>query len=230
MARSFPDRAARAVRPTTADYCDHLITAPIVQTPMAAKPCEMIDGANTPEPISFETDVGGRLGLFVERYSAIEMQDLIAYWKFTHRFLVPPILVNTDPYLTTFCVKQEIRRSHARVRWKVILFLFIIAMREGWCDMDLRLDSFFMHFPQRTNEVLWYPGIEVRRANLADPQLNRPKPTTLIEALEDCDYADPWRTHFRLQLADHPARRIARLAGKYFNMAVQTAAAPAPTP
>ncbi|OWZ11190.1 hypothetical protein PHMEG_00015826 [Phytophthora megakarya] len=65
----------------------------------------------------------------------------------------------------------------------------------------------------------WYPGIEARSANIADPQLNRREPADLIEALAECDTADPWRTHYRLHHAGHPARRIARLAGKFSNMA-----------
>ncbi|OWZ20090.1 hypothetical protein PHMEG_0005537 [Phytophthora megakarya] len=161
---------------------------------MAACLWEMLGGANTPEPISFEIDVGGRMGLFVERYSAMEIQDLIAYWESTHRFPVPPALARADLYLATFCVDRTNRRSHAGARWKVVLFLFIMTMREGWSGS--MFDPFFMHFPQRANDVLWYPGIEARRANLADPQLNRREPTTLIEALEECDEADPWRTHF----------------------------------
>ncbi|OWZ17899.1 hypothetical protein PHMEG_0008110 [Phytophthora megakarya] len=96
--------------------------------------------------------------------------------------------------------------------------------------MDLLLDPLFMHFPQRTNDVLWYLGIEARLDNLADPQLNRRDLTTLIEALADCDDADSWRTHFRLHYADHSARRIAYLAREFFNLTSQIAAAPTAAP
>ncbi|OWZ18147.1 hypothetical protein PHMEG_0007804 [Phytophthora megakarya] len=160
----FPGRVPIAVTTTTTDYCGHLITAPNVQALMAAKPAHIVRFRR-----------GWALGLLVERYLAMKIQDLTAYWESTHRFLSPPILVRTDPYLATFCVERKNRRSHAGARWKVIMFLFIITMREGWCDMDLLLDSFIMHFPQRTNEVLWYPGIE------AHPRLNRPEPITLIK-------------------------------------------------
>ncbi|OWZ08172.1 hypothetical protein PHMEG_00019330 [Phytophthora megakarya] len=64
-------------------------------------------------------------------------------------------------------------------------------MREGWCDLDLLLDSYFLHFPKRTDEVAWCPGIEARSANLADPQLHRREPADLIEALAECAAADP---------------------------------------
>ncbi|OWZ00396.1 hypothetical protein PHMEG_00028416 [Phytophthora megakarya] len=168
--------------------------------------------------MSFEITVDGRLGFLIERYSAVELQDLIVYWESTHRFAVSPALIRSDPYLALFVVNRTNRRSHAGA-WTKILQLFLIAMREGWCDLDLMLDQYIIHFPKRTDEVAWYPGIEARRANLADPQLRRREPADLIEALAECDPADPWRTHYPLHHAGHPALRITRLAGKYFNMA-----------
>ncbi|OWZ06146.1 hypothetical protein PHMEG_00021642 [Phytophthora megakarya] len=211
----FPSHLPRSAVPTTGQYCSHLITGQNVRDLMAALPWNVLTGANIPEPTSFEITVGGFL---IERYSAVEFQDLIAYWESTHRFPVPTSLIRSDPYLATFVVERKSRRSHAGARWKQILNLFLIVMREGWCDLDLLLDPYFVHFPKRTDEVAWYPGIETRSANIADPQLNRREPADLIEALAECDAADPWRTHYRPHHAGHPARRIARLAGKFFNM------------
>ncbi|OWZ16561.1 putative mitochondrial protein, partial [Phytophthora megakarya] len=91
----------------------------------------------------------------------------------------------SDPYLALFVVERKNRRSHAGARWKQILQLFLIAMREGWCDLDLFLDPYFLHFPKRTDEVAWYPGIEARSANLADPQLHHRESAGLIEALAE---------------------------------------------
>ncbi|OWZ15807.1 hypothetical protein PHMEG_00010489 [Phytophthora megakarya] len=70
------------------------------------------------------------------------------------------------------------------------------------------------------------PGIEARSANLADPQLRCREPADLIEALAECDAANPWRTRYRLHHAGHPDRRITRLAGKFFNMAALNPNAP----
>ncbi|OWY90070.1 hypothetical protein PHMEG_00041972, partial [Phytophthora megakarya] len=109
--------------------------------------------------------------------------DLFAYWESTHRFAVSPALIRSDPYLALIVAERKNRRSHAGARWKQILQLFLIAMRECWCDLDLLLDPYFLHFPKRTDEVAWYPGIEARSANLADPQLNRREPADLIETL-----------------------------------------------
>ncbi|POM76018.1 Hypothetical protein PHPALM_6793 [Phytophthora palmivora] len=62
----------------------------------------------------------------------------------------------------------------------------------------------------QTDEVAWYLGIEARRANLADPQLNRREPTDLLEALAEADTADPLCNHYRDHTADHPARHLTR--------------------
>ncbi|OWY97380.1 hypothetical protein PHMEG_00032105 [Phytophthora megakarya] len=113
-------------------------------------------------------------------YLAVEFQGLIAYWESTHRFTVSPALIHIDPYLALFVVERKNRRFHAGARWKQILRLFSIAMRVGRCDLDLLLDPYFLHFPKRTDEVAWYPGIEARSANLADPQLHRHDPADLI--------------------------------------------------
>ncbi|OWY93583.1 LOW QUALITY PROTEIN: hypothetical protein PHMEG_00036968 [Phytophthora megakarya] len=209
-----PSHLPRAAIPRSGQYCSHLITGQNVRDLMAALPWNVLTGANIPEPISFEITVDGRMGFLIERYSAVEFQDRIAYWESTHRFPVSSALIRSDPYLSTFVRKN--RRFHAGARWKQILRLFLIVMREGWCDLDLLLDPYFLHFPKRTDEVTWYPGIEARSANIADPQLNRREPADLIKALGECDAADPWRTDYRLHYAGHPARRIARLAGNFF--------------
>ncbi|OWY93057.1 hypothetical protein PHMEG_00037685 [Phytophthora megakarya] len=176
--------------PRTGQYCSHLITGLNVRDLMAALPWNVLTGANIPEPMSIEITVNGRLGFHIERYSAVEFHNLIAYWESTHRFPVPSSLIRSDPYLVTFVVKRKNRRSHAGAWWKQILNLFLIAMREGWCDLDQLLDPYFLHFPKRKDEVASYPGIEARSANIADPQLNRREPADLIEALAECDAAD----------------------------------------
>ncbi|OWZ02145.1 hypothetical protein PHMEG_00026342 [Phytophthora megakarya] len=207
---TFPSRLPRAAIPRSGQYCSHLITGQNFHDLMVALPWNVLTGANIPEPMSFKITVDGRLGFLIEIYSAVEFQDLIVYWESTHRFPVSSALIRSDPYLATFVVERKNRRSHAGARWKQILRLFLIAMREGWCDLDLLLDPYFLHCPS----------------------LNRREPADLIEALAECDAADPWRTHYRLHHAGHPARRIARIAGEFFNMAALNPNAPplAPQP
>ncbi|OWY93051.1 LOW QUALITY PROTEIN: hypothetical protein PHMEG_00037691 [Phytophthora megakarya] len=225
----FPSNLPRSAVPRS--VCSHLFTGQNVRDLMAALPWNVLTGANIPEPMSFEITVDGRLGFLIERYSAVEFQDLVTYWESKHRFPVPSSLIRSDPYLTTFVVERTNRRSHAGARWKQILNLFLFAIREGWCHLDPLLEPYFLFFPKRT-EVAWYPGIAARSANIADPQLDRREPADLIEALAECDAADPWRSHYRLHHAGHPARRIVRLVGKFFNMVALNPNAPplAPQP
>ncbi|KAG6622118.1 uncharacterized protein IUM83_07322 [Phytophthora cinnamomi] len=91
-------------------------------------------------------------------------------------------------------------------------------MQEGWCDLDILLDSFFLHFPRRHESVIWYPGYESRQTNIKNRRLNRPEPTDLLEALDECNGADSWRNHYRDSPQDHPARQIARLTDKFFGV------------
>ncbi|OWY97492.1 hypothetical protein PHMEG_00031962, partial [Phytophthora megakarya] len=127
----FPSHLPTSAVPRTGQYCSHLITGQNVRDLMVALPWNVLTGANIPEPMSFEITVDGRLGFLIERYSAVEFQDLIAYWEFTHRFPVPSSLIRSDPYLATFVVERKNRRSHAGARWKQILNLFLICDAGG---------------------------------------------------------------------------------------------------
>ncbi|POM65658.1 Hypothetical protein PHPALM_18595 [Phytophthora palmivora] len=214
----FPHRPTIYTSPTAPAFCGHLITEANVKALQAAEPWRVI--RNILPPISFEADVGGRLGIFVRQYRDFEASELIAYWESTHKFPITAAMIAQSPWLGSFAKQRNNRRSHAGNRWKRMLLTLIQAMIEGWCDLDLLLDPFFFHFPKRTDEVAWYPGIETRRANLADPQLNRREPIDLLEALAEADTADPWRNHYRDHTADHPARHLPRLDRKFFGLQV----------
>ncbi|OWZ02882.1 hypothetical protein PHMEG_00025481 [Phytophthora megakarya] len=127
----FPSHVPLVASPRSEQYCSHLITGQNVRDLMAALPWNVLTGANIPEPMSFEITVDGCLGFLIERYSAVVFQDLIAYWESTHRFPISPALIRSDPFLALFVVERKNRRSHAGARWKQILRLFLIAMREG---------------------------------------------------------------------------------------------------
>ncbi|POM72411.1 Hypothetical protein PHPALM_10873 [Phytophthora palmivora] len=214
----FPHRPTIYTSPTAPAFCGHLITEANVKALQAAEPWQVI--RNTLPPISFEADVGGRLGVFLRQYRDFEASELIAYWESTHKFPITTSMIAQSPWLGSFAKQRNNRRSHAGNRWKRMLLTLIQAMIEGWCDLDLLLDPFFLHFPKRTDEVAWYPGIEARRANLADPQLNRREPADLLEALAEADTADPWRNHYRDHTADHPASHLPRLDRKFFGLHV----------
>ncbi|GMF37393.1 unnamed protein product [Phytophthora fragariaefolia] len=145
---------------------------------------------NRPPP----ADVGWRLGLLIQAYRDFETSALMFYWESTHSFPIPDSAVRRDPWLGVYHKERNNRRSHAGRRWKAILELLIIAMREGWSGLDILLDPFFLHFPKRVETVTWYPGVDSRQANLSDPNLHRPEPTDLLEALDECNAEDPRQT------------------------------------
>ncbi|KAE9264287.1 hypothetical protein PR003_g32855 [Phytophthora rubi] len=142
-------------------------------------------------------DVGGRLGVAIQRYQTHEPDCLQSYWESTHSFVITPTMMKQHPWLAIYKKERNNRRSHAGAHWKAFLEIFILAMREGWCDLDLLLDPFFLHFPKRSETVMWYPGLASRQANLQGPNLHRAEPTDLLEALDEANSEDPWRNHFR---------------------------------
>ncbi|POM77603.1 Hypothetical protein PHPALM_4990 [Phytophthora palmivora] len=147
----FPHRPTIFTSPTAPAFCGHLITEANVKALQAAEPWQVI--RNTLPPISFEADVGGRLGIFLRQYRDFEASELIAYWESTHKFPVTAAMIMQSPWLGAFAKQRHNRRSHAGNRWKRMLLTLIQAMIEGWCDLDLLLDPFFLHFPRRTDEV-----------------------------------------------------------------------------
>ncbi|KAE9323574.1 hypothetical protein PF008_g17316 [Phytophthora fragariae] len=218
----FPRIAPTARRQyTPRDYCVDLITEDNVRALLDTRPWEVLERANDADALSFEEDVGGRLGATIRRYQTHEPDCLQSYWEATHSFVIRPAMVTRHPWLGVYKKERNNRHSHAGAYWKAFLEMFILAMREGWCDLDLLLDPFFLHFPKRSATVKWYPGLVSRQANLQDPNLHRAEPTDLLEALDEANSADPWRNHFRDTPDQHPARSIARLESKFFGVQAQ---------
>ncbi|GMF38650.1 unnamed protein product [Phytophthora fragariaefolia] len=168
------------------DYCSDLVTEVNVRALLDTRPWDTLEG--TDNMISFEADVGGRLGLLIQAYRDFETSALMSYWESTHSFPIPDSAVRRDPWLG------------------------------GWCDLDIMLDPFFLHFSKRVETVTWYPGVDSRQANLSGPNLHHPEPTDLLEALDECNTEDPWRNHYRDTPQYHPARQIARIPAKFYNL------------
>ncbi|KAE8962561.1 hypothetical protein PR001_g29671, partial [Phytophthora rubi] len=166
---------------TPQDYCVDLITEDNVRALLDSRPWEVLERAADADPISFEDDVGGRLGVAIQRYQTHEPDCLQSYWESTHSFVITPTMMKEHPWLAIYKKERNNRRSHAGAHWKAFLEIFILAMREGSCDLDLLLDPFFLHFPKRSETVMWYPGLASRQANLRDPNLHRAEPTDLLE-------------------------------------------------
>ncbi|GMF47162.1 unnamed protein product [Phytophthora fragariaefolia] len=171
------------------NYCSDLVTEVNVRALLDTRPWDTLEG--TDNMIAIEADVGGRPGLLIQAYRDFETSALMSYCESTHSVPIPDSAVRRDPWLGVYHKERNNRRSHAGRRWKAILELLIIAMREGWCDLDILLDPFFLHFPKRVETVTWCPGVDSRQVNLSDPNLHRPEPTDLLEALDECNAEDP---------------------------------------
>ncbi|KAF4148845.1 hypothetical protein GN958_ATG01964 [Phytophthora infestans] len=205
----FPELPFRAewIFPRTADaipgagYVDSLITRPLVEELTSAAPWDTL--VTTPvDPVSFRGDVRGRLGVFVRAFRDFASKHRVAIWEGTHRFPISRDQLQGSTWLSNFN-KQR-------------------AIQDGWCDVDILLDPSFLHLPRRGDKVAWFPGSVSRQANLEDPNLHRPEPTSLLEALREIDEAEPWRIQFRGELSQHPGRQIQRLVSKFFNVQPKT--------
>ncbi|POM76017.1 Hypothetical protein PHPALM_6792 [Phytophthora palmivora] len=103
----FPHRPTIYTFPTAPAFCGHLITEAL----QAAEPWQVI--RNTLPPISFEADVGGRLGILLQQYRDFEASELIAYWESTHKFPITAAMIAQSPWLGSFAKQRNSRRSHA---------------------------------------------------------------------------------------------------------------------
>ncbi|ETI56024.1 hypothetical protein F441_23094 [Phytophthora nicotianae CJ01A1] len=137
-------------------------------------------------------------------FASYEDEHLRAYWDSTHAFPVSIAKRRASRYLDAFYTDRKQRRSRAGARWKSFLQQVLIGLIRGYCDLDLLLGPFFLHFPRPGEAGAWYPGVE-DGADSAD----------LLAALTIADTADRWRNHYRDVPEDHPALGIACLRGKF---------------
>ncbi|KAG3101476.1 hypothetical protein PI124_g14692 [Phytophthora idaei] len=154
------------------DYHDDLVTQLQIESLMAATPWEILS-TNSGSAISLHTDVGGRLGLFLGDYCQFETKHRMALWEGTHKFPIPRPKIAKSAWLADFNKKRGSRRRHAGADWKKILVIFILTMQDGWCDLDLLLDPFFLH-----DKVIWFPGASPRLAKTLDLRHKLPREHT----------------------------------------------------
>ncbi|KAG2993628.1 hypothetical protein PC118_g3934 [Phytophthora cactorum] len=75
--------------------------------------------------------------------------------KAVHHQTSPELL----PVRVLYHLKEH--RSRAGDRWEAFLQLVLEGMGRRLCDLDLLLDSFFLHFPQSWEAGVWYPGLSI---------------------------------------------------------------------
>ncbi|KAF4133111.1 hypothetical protein GN958_ATG17698, partial [Phytophthora infestans] len=152
----FPELPFRAewIFPRTADaipragYVDSLITRPLVEELTSAAPWDTL--VTTPvDPVSFRGDVRGRLGVFVRAFRDFASKHRVAIWEGTHRFPISRHQLQGSTWLSNFNKQRGNRRSHAGRAWKRVLVILVLAIQDGWCDVDILLDPSFLHLPRR---------------------------------------------------------------------------------
>ncbi|KAG3034211.1 hypothetical protein PC119_g4976 [Phytophthora cactorum] len=94
------------------DYHDDLVTQPQIESLMAAKPWEILS-TNSVLTISFQTNVGGWIGLFLGAYRQFETKLPMTLWEETHKFPIPRPKIAKSAWLADFKKKRGNRRSHA---------------------------------------------------------------------------------------------------------------------
>ncbi|KAF4131824.1 hypothetical protein GN958_ATG18985, partial [Phytophthora infestans] len=152
----FPELPFRAewIFPRTADaipragYVDSLITRPPVEELTSAAPWDTL--VTTPvDPVSFRGDVRGRLGVFVRAFRDFVSKHRVAIWEGTHRFPISRNQLQGSTWLSNFNKQRGNRRSHAGRAWKRVLVILVLAIQDGWCDVNILLDPSFLHLPRR---------------------------------------------------------------------------------
>ncbi|ETP27644.1 hypothetical protein F442_23080 [Phytophthora nicotianae P10297] len=188
--------------PPLGDWRDDLVDESNVRSLVESAPWEIL--AAPLDPLTFKSR--GWFRHMKRFYTSYEAEHLRAYWDSTHAFPVSISKRRASRYLDAFYTDRKQRRSRAGARWKSFLQQVLIGLLRGYCDLDLLLDPFFLHFPRPGEAGAWYPGIEYD----ADP-------ADLLEALTITDAADRWRNHYRDVPEEHPALEIARLRGKFLS-------------
>ncbi|KAF4149988.1 hypothetical protein GN958_ATG00821, partial [Phytophthora infestans] len=131
-----------------AGYVDSLITRPLVEELTSAAPWDTL--VTTPvDPVSFRGDVRGRLRVFVRAFRDFASKHRVAIWEGTHRFPISLNQLQGSTWLSNFNKQRGNRRSHAGRAWKRVLVIIVLAIQDGWCDVDILLDPSFLHLPRR---------------------------------------------------------------------------------
>ncbi|KAF4136064.1 hypothetical protein GN958_ATG14746 [Phytophthora infestans] len=129
-----------------AGYVDSLITRPLVEELTSAAPWDAL--VTTPvDPVSFRGDVRGRLGVFVRAFRDFASKHRVAIWEGTHRYPISRNQLQGSTWLSNFNKQRGNRRSHAGRAWKRVLVILVLAIQDGWCDVDILLDPSSCIFP-----------------------------------------------------------------------------------
>ncbi|POM61073.1 hypothetical protein PHPALM_29969 [Phytophthora palmivora] len=159
----FPDVAPSAT-PSRIEIED-FITGPAVDALMSLNPPPWASLESTEGPLSFMVDFLSPG--FCEKYLEYEEKHLQALWESSHFLPISDDMCVADAALSAYHESRRQRRSRAGAAWKQFLFRHLIpALRQQYCDLDVLLDPFFLHFPKQRHPKIWNP--DVSAASLED--------------------------------------------------------------
>ncbi|GMF31796.1 unnamed protein product [Phytophthora lilii] len=160
-------------------------------------------------PLTYNPDqmpgVEGSLDAYFDHEEAL----LQMYWELTHKLPITGRMQQQVPGLARHYHACKNRKSHAMEKRRAITAEILNeARRSGRFDLDLMLDPAVLQVPQAVEDCTWYPGSEA----IAE---GRDPPTSLWDALHECDAAQSWRNHFRTTIHEHSFYQVPRLRGKF---------------
>ncbi|POM68576.1 Hypothetical protein PHPALM_15250 [Phytophthora palmivora] len=148
----FPDVAPSAT-PSRIEIED-FITGPAVDALMSLTPPPWASLESVEGPLSFM--VAFMPPGFCEKYLEYEEKHLQALWESSHFLPISEDMCVADAALSAYHEGRRQRRSRAGAAWKQFLFRHLIpAMRQQYCDLDVLLDPFFLHFPKPRHPKIW---------------------------------------------------------------------------
>ncbi|POM58660.1 Hypothetical protein PHPALM_36666 [Phytophthora palmivora] len=113
-----------------------------------------------------------------KKYLEYEEKHLQALCESSHFLPISEDMCVADAALSAYHESRRQRRSRAGAAWKQFLFRHLIpALRQQYCDLDVLLDPFFLHFSKPRHPKIWYPDVSA---------------TSLEDALSVVDLAEPW--------------------------------------
>ena len=91
-------------------------------------------------------------------------------------------------------------------RCKTCLRFIRQGMIEGYCDLDVLLDPFFLHLPAPSEKRVWHPGLGCKTTKIPN----------LVIALSMDVSAEPWRNQYRSAIVNNSGSSITRISANSF--------------
>lgn len=107
---------------------------------------------------------------------------------------------NANTFPASYYNVRKKRHGRANWAWWDVTLQIFRGMSNGYCDLDILLDTFSRHHSRPLCVVYWFPGREEGST-----------PADLVEALRISDATWLWLTQYQLSAEPHPGNLVNRL-------------------